>query len=66
MPTDHDIEFMKAFFGTLGMLALGFVAFCIIVPLVLNLPRFLSDIGLEICRRWFPDLVPEQYRRKPE
>ena len=37
-----------------------------IVPLVLNLPRFLSDIGLEICRRWFPDLVPEQYRRKPE
>ena len=51
MPTDRDIEFAKAFFGTLGMLALGLVAFCIIVPLVLNLPRYLGETASWLITR---------------
>ena len=51
MPTDHDIAFAKAFLGTLGLLALGIVAFCVVVPLVLNLPRVLGETASWLITR---------------
>ena len=51
MPTDRDIAFAKAFLGTLGLLALGIVAFCIVVPLVLNLPRVLGETASWLITR---------------
>lgn len=64
-PTDHDIAFMKAFGGALGLFIVGVIVVFGGLAFVLNLPSMIYDVWLMIARRWFPNLVPEEYRAKP-